>query len=318
MNYLSLIINSNLFFVLFILTTHSCIGQTAQAEQKDSDRQYFGQKVPGSTPQIFAPGNISVEGRYEFGSTLSKDGKEFFYGVDDNGHNKIYYTLLTEKGWSEHHLLYPGDTFGHNDPMLSPNEDRLYFISNRPIEKDGKSKDIDIWYAERTNDGWSQPKNPGPPVNNNLNQYFASFTQEGHLYYGSKDKSPDAPGYAFDIYKADWVDGAFANATKLPETINTHRYEADVFIAPDESYMIFCSIRRDGLGDGDLYLSWKNEADEWVDAINIGAPVNTPGHELCPFVTPDGKYLMYTSNKDIWWVSMELIYNLMKNQIRKG
>jgi len=36
-------------------------------------------------------------------------------------------------------------------------------------------------------------------------------------------------------------------------------------------------------------------------------PINTKNHELCPYVTSDGKYLFYTSNEDIYWVSTKII-----------
>ena len=96
----------------------------------------------------------------------------------------------------------------------------------------------------------------------------------------------------------------------LGEAINTEAYEADVFITPDESYMIFCSIRENGFGRGDLYISFNAESGQWKPAINMGYPINTPHYEYCPFVTKDGKYLFYTSQQDIYWVSTEIIEQL--------
>lgn len=40
---------------------------------------YLGQKPPGMTPEIFAPGIISLEGSYEGGATFSYDGRYFCY-----------------------------------------------------------------------------------------------------------------------------------------------------------------------------------------------------------------------------------------------
>jgi hypothetical protein len=45
----------------------------------------------------------------------------------------------------------------------------------------------------------------------------------------------------------------------------------------------------------------------WSKAINMGEKINTKAHELCPFVTNDGKYFFYTSNKDIYWVDAGII-----------
>ncbi|MEL6192914.1 MAG: hypothetical protein AAFR66_12730, partial [Bacteroidota bacterium] len=52
--------------------------------QTDDANLYFGLKTPGSSPEVFGTGLISMEDRNEFGSTFSKDGKEFFFAVDFN------------------------------------------------------------------------------------------------------------------------------------------------------------------------------------------------------------------------------------------
>jgi len=36
--------------------------------------------------------------------------------------------------------------------------------------------------------------------------------------------------------------------------------EVSPYIAPDESYLLFSSMRSDGYGDFDLYVSYKKEA----------------------------------------------------------
>ena len=100
--------------------------------------------------------------------------------------------------------------------------------------------------------------------------------------------------------------GAFQKSIRLGDQINSADYEADVFIAPDETYIIFCSTRADGYGRGDLYISFKQDNGEWTKAVNLKAPINSKNHELCPWVTQDGKYFLYTSNQDIYWVSTEI------------
>ena len=39
---------------------------------------YLGQKPPGMTPEIFAPGIVSTA-EFEFAGTFSPDGKEYFF-----------------------------------------------------------------------------------------------------------------------------------------------------------------------------------------------------------------------------------------------
>ena len=190
--------------------------------------------------------------------------------------------------------------------MLSNDEQRLYYISDQAMSGEGEQKDIDIWYSEKTKNGWSEPINAGPMINTDAEEYYISFTGSGAMYFASNKGTSKEDYYNHDIYRSAFENGSFQKAVKLPSTINTEHYEADVFIAPDESYMIFCASRPEGYGRGDLYISFKDNNGDWKMAINMGESINTFGHELCPFVTSDGKYFLYTSNQDIYWVSTEI------------
>lgn len=282
--------------------------------ETDNSMTYFGQSQPLNKPELFAPDIISKSDRHEFGCTISKDGTEFYFGVDNDGVMEIHFSNLIDGVWSPQKKLFESDSISYNDPMFSPDQRRLYFISNLSLDGEKMKDDIDLWYVERESIKleWSKPINLGLPVNSELNEYYASLSENGTLYFALKDKAKDAPPYAFDINRSEYENGQFLTPEILPESINTNRYEADVFIAPDESYMIFCSIRKNGLGKGDLYISFKDKIGNWTDAMNMGEIINTDKHELCPFVTADGKYFFYTSNQDIYWVSTNILERYKK------
>jgi len=269
-----------LFFLLLVLGTSACTTKLTE------NFSYLAQEQPNIIPSIFAKGLISKTNEYEFGSIFSKDGKEFFYGVDMDGRAEIRYTQFKKGEWTAPVTILSHAKYGYNDPFLSPDEKELYYISDQPMSGEGESKDIDIWYSKRTKDGWSKPINAGTNINSSRNEYYISFTNTGKMYFASNVQP----------------------IQKLGPAINTNAYEADVFIAPDESYMIFCANRRSiGLGRGDLYISFKDAAGNWTPSKNMGEPINSEKHELCPFVTADGKYLFYTSNQDIYWVSTDIL-----------
>lgn len=269
-----------------------------------SDQKYLGQKPPGMKPEKFAPGLISMPLEYEFGSTFSRDGKEFFYGVDVNGKAETRYMRLSNGQWTAPEVLLSHDVFGYNDPMLSVDEQKLYVISNQSENSDTPG-DYDIWYIQRVGRGWSQPINAGPMINTETsNEYYISFTASGAMYFGSNKAAAPDRGNDFDIYKSEFNEGLFQEAIRMP--FNSEYYEADVFVAPDESYVIFAAEKPEGLGRGDLYISFQ-ENDEWTSPVNMGEPINDPGHQLCPFVSYDGKYFFFTSNRDIYWVSAKVL-----------
>jgi Tol biopolymer transport system component len=271
-----------------------------------SQELYLGQKAPGLTPEVFAPDMVSLPDRYEFGSVFSKNGDEFFYGITKEGKSEILSIRFENGNWSLPKTILSHKVYSFNDPMLSPDGNQLYFISDMAMDAKGEKKDIDIWFVERAEQNWSQPVNVGAPINSEKNEYYISFSNKGSLYFSSNINTEEGKNYNFDIYKSEENNGKFMPPIKLDSNINSLRYEADVFISPNEDYVIFCAIRKDGLGQGDLYISFKN-GNSWTPALNMGNEINNKHHQLCPFVTADGKYFFYTSNEDIYWVDAQII-----------
>lgn len=274
--------------------------------------KYMGQEKPEASGKMFAPNFISTE-EQEFGSVFNKKGNEFYFGVDVGGRNEIRYTQIKEGQWTKPITILSHEQYSYNDPFLSNDEDRLYFISTRALDGIGDIKDVDIWHVQRIEGGWSEPINAGSNINTDGDEYYISFTNEGTMYFASNGHiRKDSTRTDHDIYSSKMVDNEFQEPVLLDSAVNTTGYEGDVFVAPDESYLIFCSTRDGGFGRGDLYISFKNLDGNWTKAVNMGNEINTEHYEYCPVVTKDGKYLFYTSNQDIYWASTAIL-----NAIRK-
>jgi len=117
------------------------------------------------------------------------------------------------------------------------------------------------------------------------------MTNSGAIYFSSQREGSGTN----NIYRSEFVGGKYAKAVKLGEAINTEHREFDPYISPDESMLIFTSGRPEGLGSGDLYISFKDKDGNWMKAKNMGDKINTPGSEYCSMISPDGKYLFFTS-----------------------
>lgn len=276
------------------------------------DLIYIDPVKPSMEPMIFAKGFITKKSVYEFGSVFNEEGNEFFFAIDSAGRSKIKYTEIKNGKWIEPITIISHPDYGFNDPFLSPSEEKLYYISDQPRNKQDTIIDHDIWYSKRDASNWSATINAGSEINSDRNEYYMSFTNDGSMYFSANKEYSGTRSNDFDIYKSEFIGGAFQKPVKLSDSINTGRYEADVFVSPDETYLIFCAAWQSGLGRGDLYISFKDENGDWTKAVNMGDEINSEEHELCPFVTRDGKYLFYTSNQDIYWVSTEIL-NQMKS-----
>ncbi len=259
---------------------------------------YFNLKPPTTIPEIFNPAIISKPTASKFGSVFNKEGTAFYYGINIEGRSAIWYTEIINNQWSDPQELLPGEKFGYNDPFLSPDERRLFFISKRSPDGLTEKNDHDIWYVEKNDAGWSGPINAGPSINTDSYEYYISFTKDGTMYFSSNG----------DICFSKLIDGQFQKAVVLGGAINTSNKESDVFIDPNESYMIFSSVRPGNIGwKGDLFISFRNADKGWTKAVNMGEDINSEGHEMCPFVSYDGKYLFYSSRGKTYWVDARVI-----------
>jgi hypothetical protein len=282
---------------------------TAQAYAQRPDPKYFNELPPGTTPKVFASGKVSTENEFEFGAVFSNDMNEFYYGVEINGKAETRMMKFENGSWSQPVKILFHEVYSYNDPFLTPDNKKLFFISNRSLTGTGPKKDYDIWYIERQAERWSQPKNAGRNINSDKNEYYISFTKTGKLYFSSNTQDNEGKNN-YDIYSCEMKNGEFQPSIKLGSGINTSAYEADVFVAPDESYVVFSANRPDGLGSGDLYVSFRKQDGTWAPSKSLGKMINSETDDFCPYVSPDGKYLFFASRGDVYWVSTDAFMKL--------
>ncbi len=97
-------------------------------------------------------------------------------------------------------------------------------------------------------------------------------------------------------------------------TISEHN-EYNPFISADESILLFNSNDRpDSYGSHDIYVSFRKYDGSSTEAKNLGPNVNTTASESKPYISPDGKFLFFSSSRnnilEIYWVSTQIIEEL--------
>lgn len=279
--------------LIFLVVSATCLVSQEIAFPKLAG-PYLGQKPPGMTPEVFAPGIVST-GLDELNSVFSPDGGEFYFCVRNmSGAASIFFMRLKGDEWSEPRLLPFASRYGDIDVTLSPDGHAILFSSLRPVPGSPEpKKENDFWMAFRRMDGWGDPVHLGPGINSDSHDYYPMMTRSGTIYFSSQREGPGTN----NIYRSEGKDGAYAQAVKLPEAVNTQHREFDPYVSPAEDLLIFASSRPGGLGMSDLYVSFRTDAGAWTEAVNLGERVNSPGPEFCPMLSPDGKYLFFTSNR---------------------
>jgi len=253
---------------------------------------------------VFAPGVIS-DGREQWRITFTPDGKTAYFAASDSffpftRKATIYESHLEGGAWSAPVVASFSGRYSDIDPFLTPNGQRLYFSSIRPV--DGVLRgDIDLWMVERTPRGWSEPIHLGPEVNSpNADELYPSASVDGTLYFASGPLFPQ-PGRDFDIYSAERAGDGFAPRQALGSGVNTapaagggpqDSWEFNPEISVDGRTLVFTSLRPGGYGLGDLYVSHLRQG-EWSPARNLGPRVNTAADEYHPTLTRDRRTLFF-------------------------
>jgi len=316
-----------LLLILSLVAFSSCAPNPQPAGLAKSAGPYLGQRPPGMTAALFAPGVVST-GYFEHSSpTFSPDGSSVFWSVQEADSFANPYPILfmerVDGAWTKPRMApFVTKGYGYGNPFFSVDGTRIYFEAYEADKRRANPSTSDLWYVERTASGWSEQKRlPSPPNSSDVDAQPA-VAANGSIYFISRyDPSPDG----FGLYYSRFGDGAYRPPVPMDERFNIKDADWTPYVAPDESFFMFCSFRKGGFGSGDLYISFMRPDGTWGDPINMGPRINTDGNERFPIVTPDGKYLFFNSTRkiagagpnepgngagDMYWINAKIIEEL--------
>ena len=258
--------------------------------------------TPPAIASIFGKGVVSDQ----FGNrdmAISPDGQDFFYTLQYRGGfglSVIMHSKLSKGKWTKPEVAFFSGQYSDLEPAFSPDGQRLYFVSNRPIDGNPK-KDFDIWYVSKNNNKWSHPVRLDAPVNTEKNEFYPSIARSGNIYF-----TREMPGSDEDIVFCRFNNMSYDTAQSLPDEINSAGGEFNAFVDPDEKYIIYTAYKRKGnIGTGDLYISFKDSIGSWKESVNMGQKINGNGLTYCPYISPDRKCFFYSSSKAMFTFPFE-------------
>jgi hypothetical protein len=261
--------------------------------------RYFGQKPPGAEPEMFAPGIISRDGHFEHSAAVySPDMREVYWSALDReqGYYKIYFIRFVNGEWTAPEVVpFLDENRGELGPAFSPDGNKLYFDMNR-----------DIWVVEREGDGWSAPALVSEVSDSSHYEHICGVTADGSLFFIRYLSSPGTD----ELYVSRKTGGEYAKPEKLGKDFRSgYMRLGAVFVAPDESYMIIeLQIDR---GTAALFACYRMGDGSWSDIVEL--PL---GWARFPFVTPDGKYIIFMRREGIYWASAAIIDELRPAELK--
>ena len=278
---------------------------------------YLGQPAPGMTPKIFAS-DILFPGKNKGCSAFMENGKMFIFAVSYKGESIFYETRIKNGRWTEPERSTLSSEYYDGDFTLSPDGVTILFSSRRPLnDESDASEKSNIWKVRRELAEWSNPMPLPSPINTENHESYPTVTKDGTLYFFTRNRGGFGKS---DIFLSRTKNGKYHTPENVGRTINTPEQEWDPYIAPDGSYLIFCSTKGEGYGEDDIYVSHRKRDGSWNDPTNLGEAINSSASENRPYVTQDGKYFFYTRHeagkRDIYWVDAKIIEELKPENLK--
>lgn len=263
----------------------------------------------------------------EIASHISFDGKKIIYVSYNEGVSKFYEAEIGEVG-DFYNIKALEDINNYksnaniNSPVYNYDASRIYFEADYNIDISG----VDIFYSDRTNTGWTEPKSLGSPINSTGYDGEPSISPDNKsIYFVRQDEKVNDIGLnCKSIYYSNFEDGIWSEPEILPEPINLN-CERTPRILSDNKTLLFSSIRDDSQGGFDLYFAKQLTKNVWMLPISLQA-INTEENDLYPSTSFWGDAIIFSiSNENkkklksnIYMNSLPAEFKPDKNVLVKG
>jgi OOP family OmpA-OmpF porin len=244
----------------------------------------------------------------DIGPQISPDGRTLYFdrknspentGGTEDADDIWFSTLQADGSWGPaRNLGSPLNTRGPNSPVAALPDGNTLVVTGA-YQPDGRIA-TGVSLAARTRDGWGMPEAlriPGLQNRSSFVNYYLS--QDGQALLMSIDKEGGHGDRDLWVSRRQG-EGPWSEPVNLGRTINTDTTEVSPFLASDGVTLYFASSGHGGQGGRDILVSrrlddsWTN----WSRPENLGASINTSGHDAGFVIPAAGDYAYFVSNRD--------------------
>ncbi len=190
--------------------------------------------------------------------------------------------------------------FAEYSPVITPEEESMIFTYRgkesmgglvNEQDKPDKNGDYneDIFISKKVNGVWQKPTCM-TELSTVGNDAVIALSPDGSQLFVFKFEGDNG-----DIYVSKREHGKYSTPVKLAGDVNSRSWEGSVCLSTDQKNLFFASSRPGGLGGKDLYVATRNEDGSWGNVKNLGDKINTKYDEDAPFISPDGRVLVFSS-----------------------
>lgn len=137
--------------------------------------------------------------------TISPDGKHLLFVRKRQGRTGVLYSsfLSQDSVWSEPKVFELNTAYDEVTPYFHPDGKTLFFSSNG----EGTIGGLDVFYSQKTEEGWGAPKNLGRSLNTAKDEFGYLFSARGKKAFFSSNRIKGKGEQ--DIYKVEYEEDLF-------------------------------------------------------------------------------------------------------------
>jgi outer membrane protein OmpA-like peptidoglycan-associated protein len=266
-----------------------------------------GKGIDPDSVQFFYSQALEANGKYEEAKgVLEKlipqiDNDDFKARIEDeiNGINYLEEIMARPNYYRVKNLEDLNTQRAEYSPVYLNNE--LYFVSARATGKVylGNGTPFTEIYSVRTQgarvDMSTVKPLPGAINLQGVNEGSVSFSPDGKTMVFARGNTGKKKGtFDVDLYISRFRNDVWSEPT--PININDPlAWDSSPAFSPDGRTLYFSSNRtgpknrRIGYGGNDLYAATMDTRGRFTRVRNLGPEINTPGHEMFPYLAEDGK-----------------------------
>jgi hypothetical protein len=275
---------------ILLSTVVSLLATTGFTQSIPVESRYLGQTPPGNTPEAFP---LSVNKGFFAAEriAISNDGRDIYYS-EIKGYYPIKGENIKRYSFSDGKWTGPFCLFDGYAPALSVTGDTMFF----------ERKDLEIksetYISIKKGSVWGTPKR----ILTKLDKaHYYQVTKNGNNYISSIARN----GAGLNDWCKVIIMGNDTTAKSLGGSLNTVGENLDFFVSRDESYMIITNRPA-------LAISYRNDDGSWSNPRIFGKKIDFGLGSWGPWVTPDNKYLFYStgtkpdySDVAVYWVRID-------------
>lgn len=285
------------FFVIVLIPVGLSQTRLSPNEKPANDFDSLLVQNPTSEiPEILGPNVISTNDHIEMGCTSSPDGEEIYFSrsetSDSDSNWAIYVARRQSGGWTTPEVAPFSGIYRDFNPFITHDGKYMLFYResfDQAIEQEG------TWIVEREGDSWGEPRF--------LVAQYTVTTEDFKNFYCTAEPRP---GMDRDICMMTYRNGVFSEPTHLRGGLNSEWWDSHGCISPDGSYIVFDAQRPSSQDPFDMHVSFRMDGEIWSDALNFTSNFDHSDASM-PNLSPDGKFLFFTSNSDLYLVDAKIL-----------